>query len=91
MTNLGHVYSKNKYRDELNNLEKKRKMNSTLLVNIFGLFYYGRPDCYFNNMNFLGFIMPYLTCCLLFYILLMETELGFTNQFSIRPHHGCVF
>jgi hypothetical protein len=41
MTNLGHVYVlKSKYRDELNNLEKGRKMNSTLLVNIFGLFYY---------------------------------------------------
>jgi hypothetical protein len=36
MTNLGHVYVlKSKYRDELNNLEKERKMNSTLLVNIF--------------------------------------------------------
>jgi hypothetical protein len=39
MTNLGHTYIlKSKYRDELNNLEKERKMNSTLLVNIFGLF-----------------------------------------------------
>jgi hypothetical protein len=35
MTNLGHVYVQSKYRDELNNLEKERKMNSTLLVNIF--------------------------------------------------------
>jgi hypothetical protein len=51
MTNLGHVYVlKSKYRDELNNLGK-RKMNSTLLVNIFRFIIYVQIVI-FNNMNF---------------------------------------
>jgi hypothetical protein len=60
MTNLGHVYVlKSKYRDELNNLEKERKMNSTLLVNIFRfILLLAVQIVIFNNMNFLGFIMP---------------------------------
>jgi hypothetical protein len=81
MTNLGHVYVlKSKYRDELNNLEKERKMNSTLLVNIFRLFYYCVQIVIFNNMNFLGFIMPlpYLLFIILC-ILLMEIGRSFTN------------
>jgi hypothetical protein len=50
MTNLGHVYVlKSKYRDELNNLGK-RKMNSTLLV-IFR-FIIAVQIVIFNNMNF---------------------------------------
>jgi hypothetical protein len=58
MTNLGHVYVlKSKYRDELNNLEKERKMNSTLLVNIF-LFILLAVQIVILNANFLGFIMP---------------------------------
>jgi hypothetical protein len=60
MTNLGHVYVlKSKYRDELNNLKKERKMNSTLLVNIFRfILLLAVQIVIFNNMNFLGFIMP---------------------------------
>jgi hypothetical protein len=56
MTNLGHVYVlKSKYRDELNNLEKERKMNSTLLVNIFRfILLLAVQIVIFNNMNFLG-------------------------------------
>jgi rod shape-determining protein MreC len=55
MTNLGHVYVlKSKYRDELNNLEKERKMNSTLLVNIFRfILLLAVQIVIFNNMNFL--------------------------------------
>jgi hypothetical protein len=62
MTNLGHVYVlKSKYRDELNNLEKERK-NSTLLVNIFRfILLLAVQIVIFNNMNFLGFIMPSLS------------------------------
>jgi cell shape-determining protein MreD len=57
MTNLGHVYVlKSKYRDELNNLKKERKMNSTLLVNIFRfILLLAVQIVIFNNMNFLGF------------------------------------
>jgi hypothetical protein len=56
MTNLGHVYVlKSKYRDELNNLEKERKMNSTLLGQYFPVYFIiGRTDCYFNNNEFSG-------------------------------------
>jgi rod shape-determining protein MreD len=59
MTNLGHVYVlKSKYRDELNNLEKERKMNSTLLVNIFRFILLAVQIVILTIMNFLGFIMP---------------------------------
>jgi hypothetical protein len=53
MTNLGHVYKK-KQIEELNNLEKQRKMNSTLLVNIFSIYFIiDRSNCYIQQYEFL--------------------------------------
>jgi hypothetical protein len=79
MTNLGHVYIlKSKYRDELNNLEKARKMNSTLLVNIFSLFYYWRQIVIFNNIDFFRiYNAASLSAVYYFMYRLMETEQGF--------------
>jgi hypothetical protein len=53
MTNLGHVYNKSKDREELNNLERQLKMNSTLLVNISRfILLLAVQIIIFNNMNF---------------------------------------
>jgi rod shape-determining protein MreC len=54
MTNLGHVYIiKNKDREEITNLEKRVKMNSALLVNIFRfILLLAFQIIIFNNMNF---------------------------------------
>jgi hypothetical protein len=56
MTNLGHVYIiKNKDREEITNLEKRVKMNSALLVNIFRfILLLAFQIIIFNNMNFFG-------------------------------------
>jgi cell shape-determining protein MreD len=61
MTNLGHVYIiKNKDREEITNLEKRVKMNSALLVNIFRfILLLAFQIIIFNNMNFLGYISPF--------------------------------